>query len=216
MLDAAGANASANFATVTRGVYVGQTTLAAAHDQPAVPTIFFFRTAPGQNVHQTALALGSAFLAHGLDMKEAKAQWDTDMAANNGFWNMLRGFLGLGLVVGIAALGVIASRSVVERRQQIGMMRAIGFQRRMVRTSFLMESSFIAILGTLLGVALGLLLARQLVASFAKDDPTLHLVIPWLQVGAITVLAYAASLFTTYLPAWHASRIYPAEALRYE
>jgi len=36
--------------------------------------------------------------------------------------------MALGLIVGIAALGVIAFRSVVERRQEIGMMRAIGFQ----------------------------------------------------------------------------------------
>ena len=35
-------------------------------------------------------------------------------------------------------------------------------------------------------------------------------------VGLIAILAYAASLLTTYLPAWQAARIYPAEALRYE
>lgn len=69
---------------------------------------------------------------------------------------LLRGFIGLGLVVGIAALGVIAARSVLERRQQIGMMRALGFQRGQVRLVFLIESSFIALLGIGAGVALGL------------------------------------------------------------
>ena len=52
--------------------------------------------------------------------------------------------MGLGLVVGIAALAVVASRAVVERRQQIGMLRAIGYQRGMVALSFLFESGFIA------------------------------------------------------------------------
>ena len=42
-------------------------------------------------------------------------------------------FMGLGLIVGVAALGVISARSVVERRQQIGVLRAIGFRRRMVQ-----------------------------------------------------------------------------------
>jgi putative ABC transport system permease protein len=163
-----------------------------------------------------ALALGSAFLPNGLDIKEAQQEYSQSQAANNGFFNMLRGFLGLGLIVGIAALGVIASRSVVERRQQIGVLRAIGFQRRMVRSTFLLESSLVAILGTLLGVGLGLALAQQLVASFGKDDSTIHLVVPWLQIGGIALLAYAASLLTTYLPAWQAARVYPAEALRYE
>ncbi len=216
VLDQAGAANSDSFARITRGVYVGQTTLTAARDLPATANTYFFSVRGGANVHQTALALGSALLNNGLDVKEAKAEFDAGQAANTGFFNMLRGFLGLGLVVGIAALGVIASRSVVERRQQIGMLRAIGFRRRMVRTVFLLESSFVAVFGTLLGVVLGLVLAHQLVNSFAKDDSTLHVVVPWLQVGLIAVAAYAASLLTTYLPAWHASRVYPAEALRYE
>jgi len=116
----------------------------------------------------------------------------------------------------VAALGVIAFRSVVERRQQIGMMRAIGFKRSMVRTGFLIETSFVAVLGTVLGLLLGGLVGKQYVDSLASSNPDAHLAIPWGQVLLIVVLAYAASLLTTYLPAWQASRIYPAEALRYE
>jgi ABC-type lipoprotein release transport system permease subunit len=40
--------------------------------------------------------------------------------------------------------------------------------------------------------------------------------VPWPQIVIIVVLAYVASLITTYLPAWQASRVYPAEALRFE
>ena len=46
------------------------------------------------------------------------------------FNRLIQGFMGLGLIVGVAALGVISARAVVERRQQIGVMRAIGFRRR--------------------------------------------------------------------------------------
>jgi putative ABC transport system permease protein len=86
----------------------------------------------------------------------------------------------------------------------------------MVRSTFLLESSFVAILGALLGVVLGLLLARNLVTYVAKDNPGIELIVPWGQIGLIVLLAYLASLCTTYLPAWQASRVYPAEALRYE
>jgi putative ABC transport system permease protein len=197
-------------------VFTSQGTLVAAHDAPVPADLYFFRVAPGHDVHQAALALGSSFLPNGLDVKEAQAVYDQNRSMEVGFNNMLEGFMALGLVVGIAALGVIATRSVVERRQQIGMLRALGFQRSMIRNSFLMESGFVAVTGTLIGTVLGLLLGHQVVTYFAKTDPGLTVSIPWVQVGLIVVGAYAASLLTTYLPARQASRIFPAEALRYE
>ena len=89
-------------------------------------------------------------------------------------------------------------------------------QRRIVQASFLLESSFVSLAGTVLGVVLGLLLAHQVVASMTKTDPSMHLIIPWLRIAGIIALAYVASLLTTYLPARQAVRVAPAEALRYE
>jgi putative ABC transport system permease protein len=196
--------------------FTGQATLTAAHDTLPASDLYFFRVAPGQDVHSAALALGSAFLPNGLDVKEATVVYNQNRSISIGFNHLLEGFMGLGLVVGIAALGVIATRSVVERRQQIGMMRALGFRRSMIRSTFLLESGFVAVTGTLIGTVLGLLLGRQVVLYFAKTDPGLSVAIPWLQVGLIVLGAYAASLLTTYLPARQASRVFPAEALRYE
>ena len=71
--------------------------------------------------------------------------------------------MGLGLVVGVAALGVISARAVVERRQQIGVLRAIGFRRTMVQAAFLLESSFVALTSIVVGTALGLLLGWNIV-----------------------------------------------------
>ena len=130
--------------------------------------------------------------------------------------NLLTGFMGLGLVVGIAALGVIAARAVVERRQQIGMLRAIGFRRSMVQKAFLLESSFVAILGILIGNVLGLLLCYFVLDYMTTQIDGLYFQIPWFNVIFIALLAYVASLLTTYLPAHQASKVYPAEALRYE
>ncbi|HVA93143.1 MAG TPA: FtsX-like permease family protein [Chloroflexota bacterium] len=197
-------------------LYTSRRTLTAAHMPLPTNPVYLFRAAPGQNVHAMGLALGSAFLNNGLDMTEAQHLYDTERATQTGFENMLAAFMALGLVVGIAALGVVAFRSVVERRQQIGMLRALGFQRGMIRASFLLESSFITLLGTLTGVALGLVLSWNLVAYFAKTEPQLTLTIPWVELGLIALGAYLASLLTTYLPARQASRVFPAEALRYE
>ena len=54
----------------------------------------------------------------------------------------------------MAAVGVIAFRSVVERRQQIGILRAIGYQRSMVSLSFMIETAFMVVLGVLSGTIL--------------------------------------------------------------
>ncbi len=207
---------SLNLGSLTAGVYTGANTLAAVHDAPAPSDLYVFRVAPGQNVHLTSLALGKTFLANGLDMHETQAVYNDAQSGNLVINYLLEAFMALGLVVGIAALGLIATRSVVERRQQIGMLRAIGFQRGMVRSIFLLESSFVSVLGTGLGVVLGLLLARNVVVAMSKSSPGIQMVVPWAQVGIIVVIAYAATLLTTYLPAWQAARVYPAEALRYE
>ncbi len=192
---------------LTAGVYTGASSLAAVQDAPAPPYSYVFRVAPGQDVHQTALALGKAFLANGLDMHETAAVYNDARSASLAVDNLLEGFM---------ALGLIATRSVVERRQQIGMLRAIGFRRAMVLRTCLLESSVVSVLGTLLGVVLGLALARNLVDSLSQSSPGMQLDIPWAQVGIIVLIAYVATLLTTYLPAWQASRVYPAQALRYE
>jgi putative ABC transport system permease protein len=207
---------SAFLPDLTQGVYTSVSSFTAQGAPDVRPTTYVFRVAPGADVHATALLLGQTFLHEGLDVKEAQKEYNSNLAFNSGMNYILEGFMALGLVVGIAALGVIAFRSVVERRQQIGMMRAIGFQKRMVRMTFLLESSFVAVLGTLLGVVLGLGLSYNLVASVAKTNNGVTFSVPWLQILMIVAIAYVASLLTTYLPARQASRVYPAQALRYE
>ena len=93
------------------------------------------------------------------------------MATQLVFQQLLLGFLTVGLVVGVAALGVISTRAVVERRQQIGMLRALGFQREMVSWIFLIESSFVALLGIGLGAGLALIPASQMITDMAADIP---------------------------------------------
>jgi len=127
--------------------------------------------------------------------------------------------MGLGLVVGVAALGVISARSVVERRQQIGVLRSLGFERRMVQASFLLEASFIALTAIFVATALGLVMTYNIVADSANQGTwgdSLSLSIRWMALGVVFVTVYAAALLTTLAPAVRASRVYPAEALRYE
>ena len=85
-----------------------------------------------------------------------------------------------------------------------------------MRLAFLIESSFVALLGIGLGVALGAALSVGIVDSFAEQFAGVQYTVPWTTLGVVVGLAYVASLLTTFLPARQASKVYPAEALRYE
>jgi putative ABC transport system permease protein len=113
---------------------------------------------------------------------------------------------------------VITARAVVERRQQIGVLRAIGFRRRMVQLSFLIESSFIALTSIVVGTGLGLAVAYNVILDSRRSPSWEHMAfsVPWLTLGIIFLAVYVVALATTYAPAVRAARIYPAEALRYQ
>jgi putative ABC transport system permease protein len=197
-------------------VMTSRETIDAIAGAPVPTQGYQFRLGEGADAADTAKDLEKGFAQSGLQVAVVEEEVRDIAATNLIVNNLLMGFMALGLLVGIAALGVIAARSVVERRQQIGMLRAVGFQKGQVRLAFLIESSFIALLGIGLGVALGAALSGGVIDSFSEDIAGIRYVVPWRTLGIVVVLAYAASLLTTYLPARQASRVYPAEALRYE
>jgi len=182
---------------------------------PVPAQSYQFKLSGGADAGAVTRDLEEAFAENGLQAVALEQEIRDGSASQGLFNNLLMGFMGLGLLVGIAALGVIAARSVVERRQQIGMLRALGFQRGQVRLAFLIESSFVALLGIGLGVALGAALSVGIVDSFAEQFAGVQYTVPWNTLGVVVGLAYAASLLTTFLPARQASKVYPAEALRY-
>jgi putative ABC transport system permease protein len=209
------ADSSGNAVT---GVMTSQRTLATAVGDRADPTTYWFKLAPGVDPKATAKALESGFLRNGMDAESLQETLDDVVGASKTFNWLVEAFMGLGLVVGVAALGVISARAVVERRQQIGVLRAVGFQRRMIQAAFMLEASFVALTAIVVGTALGLAIAYNVVADSAKQPSwdMLTFTVPWLSLAVIFLLVYAVALLTTLAPALRASRVYPAEALRYQ
>ena len=197
-------------------VMTSQKTLEGLAGAPVPSQGYMFDLAGGAEAATVSRNLEESFAQNGLQTSVSQEEIDDNAAANTIFNDLLTGFMALGLLVGIAALGVIAARSVVERRQQIGMLRALGFQKGQVRLAFLLESSFIALLGIGLGVGLGAALSNQVISGLTEDLAGATYQVPWATMALIVALTYVAALLTTYLPARQASKVYPAEALRYE
>jgi len=200
------------------GVWTSQRSLERVFGGRVLPTTHLFTLRPGADPRATAQRLESAFLANGMQADSLRKLQADAVSASMTFNRLIMGFMGLGLIVGVAALGVISARSVVERRQQIGVLRAIGFRRRMVQLSFLLESSFIALTSIFVGTGLGLAVGYSVVSDSRRTRSWEHMAfsVPWLTLAVIFLAVYLVALATTWAPAMRASRVYPAEALRYQ
>lgn len=202
--------------TLGEGIYLTDTTLRAAGWTPPPADRYYFTTSSGVTPRSAALGLSGEFVSDGATVTILDEQLRATQGIRLILNQLLTGFMALGLVSGIVALGVIASRTVVERRQQIGVLRAVGLRRGPMALTFLLESSLVAWLGIAIGTVTGILLARNVIGLLAGDNPEIEFGIPWLQLGLIATAAYGATLLITVIPALRAGRVDPAGALRSE
>jgi putative ABC transport system permease protein len=197
------------------GLYTREEFVTPLFPRPSL-TSYFVRLTDPEQADVKAKEIEQALLINGVQGTSIKDELEDAQAQNQAFLYIIQGFMGLGLIVGVAAVGVIAFRSVVERRQQIGVLRAIGYQSSLVSLSFLIETAFIVGLGVISGTVLGLILSRNLFSSDEFTTSEVDFTIPWTIVVAILVITIIAALLMTLMPARQASRLAPAEALRYE
>ncbi|MCI4322797.1 MAG: FtsX-like permease family protein [Thermoplasmata archaeon] len=195
------------------GIWVNPT--AAAHLGYVNQTLYFLTVRAGVSTTTAANQAKAAFYRSGLVLYDIEADLASSIASTQGFIGLLEIFVGLGLAVGISAMGIVALRAVVERRREIGMIRAQGFTQGMVLKSFVLEYSFVTLLGLAIGASLGVLIVYNLsISATAAASGVTSLDIPWLNIVLIVVVAYALAMAAIAVPSIRASRVPPAEAVR--
>ncbi|MGZ4235724.1 MAG: ABC transporter permease [Solirubrobacteraceae bacterium] len=137
------------------------------------------------------------------DTLEARA------AAQGQFTTLLLGLGGVALLVGAIGIANIMVISVLERRGEIGLRRALGATRRNIRSQFLTESALLAALGGLVGLALGVL--ATWIYALARNQP---LVVPLYALIAAPASGLVIGAIAGLYPAAKAARLSPTEALR--
>ena len=127
----------------------------------------------------------------------------------------------LALVVGMFLIYNTVTFSVVQRRPVLGTLRALGMTRREIFALILGEAGLLGVIGTLLGLALGVLLGRGAVQLVTQTVNDLFFVVavrdfdvPWLTLVKGTVIGVAAALIGAAVPAWEATSVPPAGALK--
>jgi lipoprotein-releasing system permease protein len=142
-------------------------------------------------------------------------------------------FIILTLIIAVAAFNLVSTlvMTVTEKQPDIAILRTLGASPRSITKIFMIQGALVGIMGTAAGVALGVLVAlnvdvivpfieRLLGVQFLSKDIYLISEIPsdlrWpdvFKIGGVSVLlAFVATIY----PSWSASRVKPAEALRYE
>ncbi|QCB48390.1 lipoprotein-releasing ABC transporter permease subunit [Hydrogenophaga sp. PAMC20947] len=168
-----------------------------------------------------------------------RGTWLTDWTRQNATWFSALGhqkrllFLILVLIVAVAAFNLVSMlmMSVVDKRADIAILRTLGAAPRSIMLVFMVQGAMVGILGTGLGLALGLVVALNLpewipaleqalgVHFLPKDiylidhmpsDPQMG------DIAPIVLVSLLLSLLATLYPSWRASQMNPAEALKYE
>ena len=121
------------------------------------------------------------------------------------------GIAGISIIVGGIGVTNTMIMSVMERRREIGVMKAIGATTTTILTQIIQESAMISIIGGLAGLGLGYA-SVEIIPRISSFQPILSPDLIALGMGFALILGIGAGLY----PAWSASRLDPIEVLRYE
>ena len=191
--------------------YLGYVSIARGEQRAGPPSTIYVRVATG---HEASVQALLAPTANPEAPNQVNVSQPSDVltarAATAGAFDSL--FLGLGivaLIVGAVGVANIMIISVLERRSEIGLRRALGATKQQIRTQFLTESILLAVLGGIVGVLVGIV-ATAIYAS------TKHwaIVIPVEAWSGGIASAVLIGAFAGLMPAIRASRLPPTVALR--
>jgi len=193
------------------GMFASKTVLA---DFPGLPrgSAAMVDLKPGVNATQAARRIESDLFGQGVDATTTRELLDQTYRANRSFFSVIDLLMRMGLVVGVLALGIVALRAIIERRHIIGVLRAIGYQRWQVMSGLMTEAATTTFVGVIVGMATGVMLGY---IFYRQADTKVPFGIDWPSILGAVGAVFVAVIIVTLGPAWRASRLPPAEAVRY-
>ena len=142
----------------------------------------------------------------GTDVQDLGQVVETVEEQIDGLLNILIGLLVLAIIIAVIGIVNTLALSVIERRREIGLLRAVGMERPQVRGTVRRESVLVAVFGALLGIAMGVFFGWALVTALA-DQGIDVLVFPVTRLVAYVAVAAVAGVVAAVLPARRAARL---------
>lgn len=153
--------------------------------------------------------IATARPAHALLAEALEAQ----AAGGNATAQLINGSAAMSLLVGGLIIANTFTILLAQRRRQIGLLRAVGAGRGQVAVRFLTEAVVLGLLGSVVGVPLGIGLASAVSALITHSWP-FGLVVPWLGLGGVVGVGVLVTVLAALVPVLRATRTAPLEALR--
>lgn len=154
------------------------------------------------------------------DVKTADEHAKSSAEALGGFLDVIKyvmlGFAGIAVLVGVFLIVNTFSMLIAQRTRELGLLRALGADRRQVRRSVLTEAVLLGLVGSTLGLAAGIGLAAgliKLMSAFGMNLKTTEMVVGWATPVAAYVVGVGVTFVAAYLPARRAAAVSPMAAL---
>lgn len=154
------------------------------------------------------------------DVKTADEQAESSAEALGGFLDVIKyvmlGFAGIAVLVGVFLIVNTFSMLIAQRTRELGLLRALGADRRQVRRSVLTEAVLLGVVGSTVGLAAGIGLAAgliKLMSAFGMNLKTTEMVVGWATPVSAYVVGVGVTFVAAYLPARRAATVSPMAAL---
>ncbi|WP_395496472.1 lipoprotein-releasing ABC transporter permease subunit LolC [Arsenophonus endosymbiont of Lipoptena cervi] len=152
------------------------------------------------------------------DWREQKGEFFQAVKMEN---NMMKLLLSLIIIVAEFNIAISLSLLVMEKQSEVAILQTLGLNRFRIMIIFMLQGIFIGIIGSFIGVLLGLFIAKHIniimkILGLLDNNIELPIYIDFIHVILIYISTVGISLLATLYPSWRAATIQPAEILRYE
>jgi putative ABC transport system permease protein len=173
----------------------------------------FLNQAYGANTQQTATYIQNLLDSYPLVSSENLQSFISNITSKIAIaLDIFTALLGFALLIAFIGIANTLSLSVIERTQEFGLLRALGFTRAQIKMTLVFEGLMTSLLGSIVGIVLGVIGGYGVVKSISSSGIILF-VIPWSNLVIYLVIAAVAGILASLLPARRASRLAPTEAM---
>ncbi|UCG69556.1 MAG: FtsX-like permease family protein [Thermoplasmata archaeon] len=154
--------------------------------------------------------LESALTRYGFDAYTVESVVVENILIENTYISIFQVILMFGLIIGTLGFGIVASRNMLERRTEIGILRAIGFSKEMILKVLILENSYVILCAMIIGTLSGIIASSVYLIKMQLAITSW----PWLYVFAILIISFVIAMTSALIPIFKTSKMSVTDSIR--